>query len=95
MSSVLRILACNGVRLTASVLAGELGLPLFQVRLDGLLTKFMGESAAKRRQIFDATQSARGVYFFDEFDAIGSDRGSADDVGEVRRLLNSFLLMME
>ena len=85
----------TGKTMTASVLAGELGLPLFQVRLDGLLTKFMGESAAKLRQIFDATQSARGVYFFDEFDAIGSDRGSANDVGEVRRILNSFLLMME
>ena len=85
----------TGKTMTASVLAGELGLPLFQVRLDGLLTKFMGEAAAKLRQIFDATQSARGVYFFDEFDAIGSHRGTANDVGEVRRILNSFLLMIE
>lgn len=85
----------TGKTMTASVLAGELGLPLFQVRLDGLLTKFMGEAAAKLRQIFDSTQSARGVYFFDEFDAIGSHRGSVNDVGEVRRILNSFLLMIE
>jgi SpoVK/Ycf46/Vps4 family AAA+-type ATPase len=85
----------TGKTMTASVLAGELGLPLFQVRLDGLLTKFMGETAAKLRQIFDATNNARGVYFFDEFDAIGSHRGAANDVGEVRRILNSFLLMIE
>lgn len=85
----------TGKTMTASVLAGELGLPLFQVRLDGLLTKYMGEAAAKLRQIFDSTQSARGVYFFDEFDAIGSHRGSVNDVGEVRRILNSFLLMIE
>ena len=85
----------TGKTLTASVLAGELGTPLFQVRLDGLLTKFMGETAAKLRQIFDATDQTLGVYFFDEFDAIGSQRGMANDVGEIRRVLNSFLQMIE
>ena len=81
----------TGKTMTASVLAGELGLPLFQVRLDGLITKYMGETAAKLRQVFDATDRTRGVYFFDEFDAIGSQRGLANDVGEVRRILNSFM----
>lgn len=85
----------TGKTLTASVLAGELGIPLFQVRLDGLITKFMGETAAKLRQIFEATDQTRGVYFFDEFDAIGSQRGLANDVGEIRRVLNSFLQMIE
>jgi AAA+ superfamily predicted ATPase len=65
------------------------------VRLDALITKFMGESAAKLRQVFDAVASTRGVYFFDEFDAIGSQRGLSNDVGEIRRILNSFLLMIE
>ncbi len=85
----------TGKTMTASVLTGELGLPLFQVRLDGLITKYMGETAAKLRQVFDATDRTRGVYFFDEFDAIGSQRGLANDVGEVRRILNSFLQMIE
>ena len=85
----------TGKAMTASVLAGELGLPLFQVRLDGLITKYMGETAAKLRQIFDATSRTRGVYFFDEFDAIGSQRGIPNDVGEIRRVLNSFLQMIE
>ena len=85
----------TGKTMTASVLAGELGLPLLQVRLDGLLTKFMGETAAKLRQIFEATGQTRGVYFFDEFDAIGSQRGLGNDVGEIRRVLNSFLQMLE
>ena len=79
----------------ASVLAGELGLPLFQVRLDGLITKYMGETASKLRQVFEATDRTRGVYLFDEFDAIGSQRGLANDVGEVRRILNSFLQMTQ
>ena len=85
----------TGKTMTASVLACELGLPLLQVRLDGLITKFMGETAAKLRQIFDATWKTRGVYFFDEFDAIGSQRGILNDVGEIRRVLNSFLQMIE
>lgn len=85
----------TGKTLTASVLAGELGLPLLQVRLDALITKFMGETAAKLRLVFDATAKTRGVYFFDEFDAIGSQRGLTNDVGEIRRVLNSFLQMIE
>lgn len=85
----------TGKTLTASVLAGELGLPLFEVRLDSLITKFMGETAAKLRQVFDATSQTRGIYFFDEFDAIGSQRGQSNDVGEIRRVLNSFLQMIE
>lgn len=85
----------TGKTMTASVLAGELGIPLFSVRLDALITKFMGETAAKLRQIFDAIGEVRGVYFFDEFDAIGSQRGLANDVGEIRRVLNSFLQMIE
>lgn len=85
----------TGKTMSAAVLAGELGYPLCQVRLDGLITKYMGETAAKLRQIFDATGHTRGVYFFDEFDAIGSQRGMINDVGEIRRVLNSFLLMIE
>jgi len=85
----------TGKTMTASVLGGELGIPLFQVRLDGLITKFMGETAAKLRQIFEATGQTRGIYFFDEFDAIGSQRGLSNDVGEIRRVLNSFLQMIE
>ena len=65
------------------------------MRLDGLITQFMGETAAKLRQIFEATDRTRGIYLFDEFDAIGSGRGLANDVGEIRRVVNSFLMMIE
>lgn len=85
----------TGKTMTASVLAAELGIPLFQVRLDALITKFLGETAARLRQVFEAADQARGVYFFDEFDAIGSQRGLSNDVGEIRRVLNSFLQMIE
>jgi SpoVK/Ycf46/Vps4 family AAA+-type ATPase len=85
----------TGKTLTASVIAGELRLPLCQVRLDALISKFMGETASKLRLIFDATVSTRAVYFFDEFDAIASQRGLGNDVGEIRRVLNSFLQFIE
>jgi len=85
----------TGKTLTASVLAGELGLPLFVVRLDSLMTKYMGETAGKLRLIFDAIKQSRGVYLFDEFDSIGSQRSLVNDVGEIRRVLNSFLQMVE
>jgi SpoVK/Ycf46/Vps4 family AAA+-type ATPase len=85
----------TGKTLTASVLANELGLPLLQVRFDSLIAKFMGETAAKLRLIFNAIADTRAVYFFDEFDAIGSQRGLSNDVGEIRRILNSFLQLIE
>jgi len=85
----------SGKTMTASALAGELAFPLLVVRLDGVITKFMGETAAKLRQIFDAMLTTRGVYLFDEFDAIGSDRARPNDVGEIRRVLNSFLQFLE
>lgn len=85
----------TGKTMTASALAGELGLPLFTIQLDGLITKFMGETAAKLRLVFEAVQQIRGVYFFDEFDALGAERSSANEVGEIRRVLNSFLQFLE
>jgi len=85
----------TGKTLTASALAGELGLPLFVVRLDGLITKYMGETSAKLRLVFDAMVQTRGVFLFDEFDSIGSERGLENDVGEIRRVVNSFLQMVE
>ena len=85
----------TGKTATASALAGELKLPLFSIRLDGLITKYMGETAGKLRLIFDAIKSTRAVYFFDEFDAIGGNRNLGNDVGEIRRVLNSFLQFME
>jgi SpoVK/Ycf46/Vps4 family AAA+-type ATPase len=85
----------TGKTLTAHALAGELGLPLFVVRLDGLITKFMGETAAKLRIVFETLSQTRGVYLFDEFDSIGSARELSNDVGEIRRVVNSFLQMVE
>ncbi len=84
-----------GKTMTAQALAGELGLAVFIIRLDGLISKYMGESIAKLRMIFDAMENHRGVYLFDEFDSIGSQRDQGQDVGEIKRVLNSFLINIE
>ncbi len=80
--------------MTAAVLAHELSLPLLTVRLDSLMSKFMGETASKLRSSSTRSQQQRAVYLFDEFDALGADR-SGNDVGEARRILNSFLVFLE
>ena len=85
----------TGKTFTASIIASETGLPLYTVQMDKLVTKFMGETSVKLRQIFDSVENSTGVYFFDEFDAIGADRNLDNEVGEMRRILNSFLQFIE
>lgn len=85
----------TGKTMTASVIAGELDMPLFTVQTDKLITKYLGETSARLRQIFETIASNRAVYLFDEFDAIGADRNRDNDVGEMRRILNSFLQFIE
>jgi SpoVK/Ycf46/Vps4 family AAA+-type ATPase len=84
-----------GKTMTSWTLAGELKLPHFTVQLHSLITKYMGETAAKLFAIFESMRHTRGVYLFDEFDAIGSMRAGNNDVGEIRRVLNSFLQFLE
>lgn len=85
----------SGKTMTAAAIAGELKLPLFTVLYDGLIGKLLGETASRLRLVFDAIALQRGVYFFDEFDAIGTQRSGPNDVGEIRRVLNSFLQFLE
>jgi SpoVK/Ycf46/Vps4 family AAA+-type ATPase len=85
----------TGKTMTARVLAHELRLCLHTIQVDKLVTKFMGETSAKLRQIFDLIRDETAVYLFDEFDAIGGERSKDNDVGEMRRVLNSFLQFIE
>jgi SpoVK/Ycf46/Vps4 family AAA+-type ATPase len=85
----------SGKTMTAAALAGELHLPLSTILLEGVITKFMGETASKLKLVFDAMASMQSVYFFDEFDSIGAKRTQANDVGEIRRVLNTFLQLLE
>ena len=85
----------TGKTSTAAALACELSLPLFTIELDGIITKFMGESAAKLRLVFESIANNRGVYLFDELDALGAERSLQNDVGEARRISTAFLKFLE
>ncbi len=84
-----------GKTMTAKAIAGDLEIPLFVIRLDGLISRYMGESIVKLKLIFDSMYQHRAVYLFDEFDSIGTNRSYGNDVGEIKRVLNSFLMYIE
>lgn len=85
----------TGKTFSAEVLAGELGLPLYRVNMESLFTKFLGETANKLGLIFEQIEKVRGVYLFDEFDSVGAQRYSHQDVGEISRVVNAFLRFLE
>jgi SpoVK/Ycf46/Vps4 family AAA+-type ATPase len=84
-----------GKTLAAAVLAGEMGLPLMTVRFDALFSRFLGATAIQLRAIFAEMPRRPGVYFFDEFDAVGKARGDAQDVGEMNRVVTAFLQLVD
>ena len=84
-----------GKTLTAKYLAHELQLPLASLSLSTLMSSHLGESARNLRDAFLWTNRTPCLFFLDEFDAVGSARGTPDDVGEARRLVNVLLLELE
>lgn len=85
----------NGKTMCAEVIAGELDLPLFYVRFDALVASYLGETAANLRQVFEYAAKGLGVLFFDEVDAIAKSRDDRNDVGELKRVVNSFLQLLD
>ncbi len=84
-----------GKTLAAGVIAGELGLPLLRVRIEMLFSRYLGQTAALLTAIFDEMHRVRGVYLFDEFDALGRQRFAANDVGEASRVVSTFLQLLD
>lgn len=84
-----------GKTLAAEVIAFELDLPLAIVRLDALVSSFLGETAANLRKVFDFITEYPMVALFDEFDAIGKERSDSGEHGELRRVVNAVLQMMD
>lgn len=84
-----------GKTVTAEVLANELSLPMIVVRLDSVISSFLGETAANLRKVFDYVAQTPTVAVFDEFDALTKDRGDSADHGELKRSVNAVLQMMD
>lgn len=94
-----KILFCGppgcGKTLTAEVLASELGLPLAIVRIDSVISSLLGETAANLRQVFDFVSTVPMVVLFDEFDAMAKERSDEAEHGELKRVVNAFLQMLD
>jgi SpoVK/Ycf46/Vps4 family AAA+-type ATPase len=99
LKPITRLLFCGppgcGKTTAAEVLATELGLELAIIRFDAVVSSFLGETAANLRKVFDYLEQGRYVGLFDEFDAIGKEREDASEHGELKRVVNSFLQMLD
>lgn len=84
-----------GKTLCSEVVASELGLPLLYTRFDAIVSSYLGETAANLRKVFDYAASNRWVVLFDEFDAIGKAREDLSEHGELKRVVNSFLQLLD
>jgi AAA+ superfamily predicted ATPase len=85
----------TGKTLAAEIIAHSLSLPLVIVRLDSVISSFLGETAANLRKVFDYISKNSVVALFDEFDALAKDRGDAADHGELKRSVNAVLQMLD
>ena len=94
-----RVLLCGpagcGKTLTAEAIASELGRPFAIVRTDSVVSSFLGETAANLRKVFDFAAKSPMVTLFDEFDALGKEREDASEHGELRRVINAVLQMLD
>lgn len=84
-----------GKTLTAHVLAGALNWPLIYTRFDGIISSYLGETSLNLRRVFEFASNTPCILFFDEFDAIGKSRTNQTDSGELKRVVNTFLQLMD
>ena len=75
----------------ARFIAQELGLDLYIARLDGLISSFLGSTSKNIRALFDFAAKTPCILFLDEFDAIAKLRGDTQELGELKRVVNSFI----
>ncbi|WOF17257.1 ATP-binding protein [Methanoplanus sp. FWC-SCC4] len=85
----------TGKTLTAKILSSEMNYPLLIVRFDSVISSFLGETSSNLRKIFDYIEKGKWVVLFDEFDIIGKKRDDPTEHGEIKRVVNNFMLMLE
>jgi SpoVK/Ycf46/Vps4 family AAA+-type ATPase len=84
-----------GKTVTAQAIAGELNIPILYTRFDSIVSSYLGETASNLRKIFDFIEKGTWILFFDEFDAISKQRDSVDEHGELKRVVNTFLQLLD
>ena len=85
----------NGKTSLAEAIAEALGVGFFVVRYELLIGSYLGETASRLRRILDYARTTPCVLFFDEFDAIGKERGDTHETGEIKRVVSSLLMQID
>lgn len=85
----------NGKTTLAEAIASALMVPMYTVRYEGIIGSYLGETASRLRRMFEYVRTQRCVLFFDEFDAIGKERGDEHETGEIKRVVSSLLLQID
>ncbi|MBP2831267.1 AAA family ATPase [Aquimarina sp. U1-2] len=85
----------NGKTSLAEVIAQSLMIPFYVIRYDGIIGSYLGETATRLKAMFDFIRTQECVLFFDEFDAIGKERGDIHETGEIKRVVSSLLLQID
>ncbi|ABO49067.1 AAA ATPase, central domain protein [Desulforamulus reducens MI-1] len=95
LTPVNRVLLCGppgcGKTMTAMAMAQALGISMAYVRLDGLVSSYLGQTSTNLRKVFDSVKNQRVVLFLDEFDAIAKKRDDAHELGELKRVVTTLL----
>jgi SpoVK/Ycf46/Vps4 family AAA+-type ATPase len=79
----------------AEGIAEAVGVSFFIVRYEAIIGSYLGETASRLKRIFDYTKTIPCVLFFDEFDAIGKERGDIHETGEIKRVVTSLLMQID
>ena len=85
----------NGKTSLAEAIAEALAVPFFVVRYEALIGSYLGETANRLKRVFDYVQTTPSVVFFDEFDAVGKERGDTHETGEIKRVVSSLLMNID
>ena len=85
----------NGKTSLAEAIAEALAVQFFVVRYDAIIGSFLGETATRLRRVFDYARTTPCVLFFDEFDAVGKERGDVNETGEIKRVVTSLLMQVD
>ena len=94
-----KILLCGkpgtGKTFSVQIISAMLKIPLIYVRFDAIISSYLGETATNLRKVFDYIESNTWIVLFDEFDVIGKNRDDNHEHGEIKRVVNSFLHMLD
>ncbi|HVC10486.1 MAG TPA: ATP-binding protein [Burkholderiales bacterium] len=85
----------TGKTTLAEAIAESAGVPLFVVRYEAMIGSYLGETAARLKRVFDYARTTPCLLFFDEFDAIGKERGDIHETGEIKRVVTSLLMQVD